>query len=607
MGRTTSIATKLWAGYGSIVALIGLLGAYTAMTMHTVQKSTAAVSDEFLPSISQLGDIRTLVVGVRSSLRGYIQTEDSGDFEKAKADLAKLKERIKAARLLIESGDGLASLRKNLPLLQGLLTDYEANLTKVGEQTGRVLELRRKTATLGDEAVKIVSGFVFDKRGRLSTKIFMGETGVDVTRALSQVNTSLDLMRWIDQIQVLTANAQASKVIADLDKTKDLFNKVKTAGDEFLALVDGDEEVTDVKKMLQAIVDYDTTSTELRSAWEAQAASVAALGEVGEKFAKLSEETNAAGLSGATEESKLIAQRSGQLFFVTIGGSLAALIFGVAIAAFTLRRIVSAWHHVTAVVNSATGNVSTAASELLGASEKLSSAATESAASLEETASAVEQFANMSAQNSSHAQEVNSLARKAKGSAEEGDKQISTLIGAMGEIVTASKQIEDIISVIDGIAFQTNLLALNAAVEAARAGEHGKGFAVVAEAVRTLAQKSATSAKEISSIISTSVEKSNRGAELASRSGEVLKEIVQNSKRVSDLIAEISVAVEEQTDGMKQISRAIVQIDETTQTNAATAEQAAGSSRQLAGEADTLHHAVLELTALVNGGDDAAA
>ena len=162
----------------------------------------------------------------------------------------------------------------------------------------------------------------------------------------------------------------------------------------------------------------------------------------------------------------------------------------------------------------------------------------------------------------------------------------------MGEITSASKQIADIIGVIDEIAFQTNLLALNAAVEAARAGEQGRGFAVVASEVRNLAGRSATAAREIKDLIKDSVDKVEEGSKLVDKSGQTLEEIVISVKQVSDIIAEIAAASEEQTAGIVQVNEAIAQLDEMTQQNASLVEEATAASKSMGEQAHDLNEQV---------------
>jgi len=165
--------------------------------------------------------------------------------------------------------------------------------------------------------------------------------------------------------------------------------------------------------------------------------------------------------------------------------------------------------------------------------------------------------------------------------AQRGGVVVSEVVATMDEIQGASRRIADIIGVIDGIAFQTNILALNAAVEAARAGEQGRGFAVVAGEVRTLAQRSASAAREIKALIVSSTERVDAGSRLVGDAGATMQEIVASVRRVSDIIREISAAAGEQNGGLGQINEAIARLDEMTQQNAALVEESAAAATSL--------------------------
>jgi len=246
-------------------------------------------------------------------------------------------------------------------------------------------------------------------------------------------------------------------------------------------------------------------------------------------------------------------------------------------------------------------NVRTASQEIAGSSNSLSGSSAEAAASIEETTASTEEVASMIKLNSENARSASELSRVSEDQAQKGAEQVNQLIKAMEEISKSSIRIEEITSVIDDIAFQTNLLALNAAVEAARAGEQGKGFAVVAEAVRTLAQRSSSSAKEISDLIRDSVNKVKKGTDLAHKSGEYLAEIVKSVEKVSNLNSEISKASTEQDAGLNNINKAVIEMDKVTQENAREAQSTAQSSKQLSDQSEKLYELVDELRVILSG------
>ncbi len=228
-----------------------------------------------------------------------------------------------------------------------------------------------------------------------------------------------------------------------------------------------------------------------------------------------------------------------------------------------------------------------------------------SAASIEETSASTEEVSSMVKMNNQHASHARDLAHQAQEKARLGQSEVTKLTHSMEEISSSSKKIEEIITVIDDIAFQTNLLALNASVEAARAGEQGKGFAVVAEAVRALAQRSASSAKEISTLINTSVQKIESGHAVVRSSAESLTDIVQTIEQLSTLNTEISAASGEQESGIMQINKALIEIDKITQANAASAEECAAASEELNRQSQVMEKAVSHLNHIITGKDAA--
>jgi methyl-accepting chemotaxis protein len=243
-------------------------------------------------------------------------------------------------------------------------------------------------------------------------------------------------------------------------------------------------------------------------------------------------------------------------------------------------------------IKSSADSIASATKQIAAGNADLSQRTEEQASSLEETASSMEELTSIVKQNADNARQASALAGSASDIAVKGGEVVGRVIETMSGINASSKKIADIIGVIEGIAFQTNILALNAAVEAARAGEQGRGFAVVAGEVRSLAQRSATAAKEIKELIGDSVGRVRNGSALVTEAGGVIEEVVVAVKRVTDIMGEISAASDEQSSGIEQVNQAVNQMDEVTQQNAALVEQAAAAALSLEEQAHLLRNAV---------------
>jgi methyl-accepting chemotaxis protein-2 (aspartate sensor receptor) len=243
-------------------------------------------------------------------------------------------------------------------------------------------------------------------------------------------------------------------------------------------------------------------------------------------------------------------------------------------------------------VRSAVDGISAASGEIASGNQDLSNRTEQTASNLQQTAHRMEQLTTTVQHSADSARQANQLAASAAEVAARGGSVVHQVVSTMDEINHSSKKISDIIGVIDGIAFQTNILALNAAVEAARAGEQGRGFAVVATEVRSLAQRSAEAAKEIKSLIGTSVLKVESGSRLVRDAGATMGEIVSSVQRVSDIIGEITAAASEQSAGIGQVNSAIGQLDQMTQQNAALVEQSAAAAQSLRDQAARLAQGV---------------
>ncbi|OQW46921.1 MAG: hypothetical protein A4S09_03170 [Proteobacteria bacterium SG_bin7] len=271
------------------------------------------------------------------------------------------------------------------------------------------------------------------------------------------------------------------------------------------------------------------------------------------------------------------------IFLTCIGGALSFLF-----SLFIVKGLVSKMVGLIRQLSLTSGELTSVSDTMNSSSQNLSNSSHQSASALEQASASLTELTAMIKRTAENTNLINETSKEHAEIAEKGDVDMQKFVHSIDEVNANSKKMEEIINVIDDIAFQTNLLALNAAVEAARAGEQGKGFAVVAEAVRNLAQRSAGAAKDINTIIKENIQQIQNSAEAASRSGQEWKKIVGSAKETSGLINEVQQAIDQQVAGLNEISRAINELEKMTQTNVQETNYVATSAQKMATQSDSL-------------------
>lgn len=299
-----------------------------------------------------------------------------------------------------------------------------------------------------------------------------------------------------------------------------------------------------------------------------------------------------------------IAATRWQRFFNLAVAGVIILCGGVVVFFIIQRAIIRPMRSIAGGLHECSTRVENASGTIREAGRALADGASSQAASLEETSATLEEISGVARKNAEHSALAKDKVSSTRQTADSGSNDVAAMRSAMSEIQTASANIAKIVKAIDEIAFQTNILALNAAVEAARAGEAGAGFAVVADEVRSLAQRSAQAARETASLIEDSIAKSTRGAQISDKVASGLELIGQQIREVDSLVAEIAEASKEQSTGVSEVNRTILHLNDTTQANAAAAEESAATVEELAAQVVALNGFTATLNISVHGSDN---
>jgi methyl-accepting chemotaxis protein len=579
------VGRKLAVAFGAVLAAIVVMGIVIVVNLFALERADEArILENQINRDLAVAEFR--LSKAENSYRGYLLSQDPYYSERLDLHRGKFKSAMEQVRADLPA-DRQAPIDK---AIQASDLWYE-NIVQVGKAMvaeGRVGEAAQMIGQTGtaDKFIEPVEAAIDELKAA-------NEAGLEASRKAQASAARAALMAVI----IGLAGALVVAVVAGLAATRAIvrptfgmigYMQKLMAGDTSIQVA-GAERKDEFGKMAQAIVAFrDAALDKVRVEQEALS------------HRSMSEQERA-----ANEAEKARIAEEDRVALTALAEGLAAMSNGDLTHRFTVEvaprsqqlktdfnAAIAQLQQALSVVLGNVAGIRSGAGEISQAADDLSRRTEQQAASLEETAAALDEITATVNKTASGARQASDVVQAAKGDAETSGVIVRDAVSAMQAIEGSSSQINQIIGVIDEIAFQTNLLALNAGVEAARAGEAGRGFAVVASEVRALAQRSAEAAKEIKTLISASTTQVGSGVKLVGQTGEALQRIVDRVAEIDGLVSEIAASAQEQAVGLAQVNTAVNQMDQVTQQNAAMVEQSTAASHSLAHEAEALQASV---------------
>lgn len=607
--KKAKLRTRIALGFAFILLILLSVGGIVSSVAEDVSHTSGRLSEIELPEMAMTASLNTAFLELNLAVRGFSLTNDLS----LSSEIDALKEKTSKELGRLES---LAQTHpKEVPKLIAVLPEIRSSLNRYYQQI-------RKTFSLAEEQGKAwtemdVAGaklsqigpetmIHFEEALKVGLQSYLGAEGQ--LALIEELDMARQLMDEISAIRILSNKALATGQLEMIQQCWDKFARIREIGQKLRVDLEKTGDATGLKEVaafLAAALDYEKDLGAMHKSRLQRNEVNRERGQTATELASLLLRHSEGVAENAVAESvgmnQMVQNMIANLQYLVIGGVL----LGILISYFIVIGITRPINSVTGSLTDGSEQIALAASESANSAQNVADVTTHISASLQETSASIDQVTSMVQKNADHAREANVLMQSTSSTVDLANDAMRAMQTSMADINSNSNEIAKIIKVIEEIAFQTNLLALNAAVEAARAGEHGQGFAVVADEVRNLAQRAASSARDIGKLIETAGKNVTDGLNRVNHVAERLGEVTNSARKVASLIEEIATASIEQAHGIEQINKAIADMEKGTQEVAASAEESAASSEEMASQSEAMREVVVQLIRLVDGAGEA--